>query len=272
MGTEVLYPQDILGERFRVCQPVFHGRKSFFVNGSGFGNVKSNNHGYRKQLNHLPQRLDTKRKSTSVQQLTKQQLNSTPRRTVVVDLENHHLNRSLNHQHEQLQQLQNHLNSSSRRTVVDLENYHLYRSSNHQQQQQLQNHLNSIPRRTVVDFENHHLNRCSNHQQQLQNRVEIGQVTVLRRGRSLDSLEAKRNKRNSNIKTKEEISIKNRLNLECGYGESLYAGPAFHSSPAPESLPLPSFFPIKDNKDKNSKKDKYDESAGRDLRRLLRLE
>lgn len=271
MGTEVLYPQDILGERFRVCQPVFHGRKSFFVNGSGFGNVKSNNHGYRKQLNHLPQRLDSNRKSPSVQQLTKQQLNSTPRRTVVVDLENHHLNRSLNHQHEQLQQLQNHLNSSSRRTVVDLENYHLYRSSNHQQQQ-LQNHPNSIPRRTVVDFENHHLNRCSNHQQQLQNRVEIGQVTVLRRGRSLDSLEAKRNKRNSNIKTKEEISIKNRLNLECGYGESLYAGPAFHSSPAPESLPLPSFFPIKDNKDKNSKKDKYDESAGRDLRRLLRLE
>lgn len=249
MGTEVLYPQDILGERFRVCQPVFHGRKSFFVNGSGFGNVKSNNYGYRKQLHHLPQRLDTKRKSTSVQQLTKQQLNSTPRRTVVVDLENHHLNRSLNHQHEQLQQL-----------------HHQHEQL---QRQQLQNHLNSIPRRTVVDFENHHLNRCSNHQQQLQTRVEIGQVTVLRRGRSLDSLEAKRNKRNSNIKTKEEISIKNRLNLECGYGESLYAGPAFHASPAPESLPLPSFFPIKD---KNSKKDKYDASAGRDLRRLLRLE
>lgn len=204
MGTEVLYPQNILGERFRVCQPVFHRRKSPFVNGNGFGNVKSNNYGYRKQLNHRPERLDTKRKSTTVQQSTDQQLNTTPRRTVV-DLEDHYLNRSSNLQHQQ--------------------------------------------------------------QQQLQKGLEMGQVTVLRRGHSLDSLETKRNK-NSNVKAKGGILIKNKFNINGGYGDSLYAGSTFLASPAPESLPLPTFFYNK----KNGKKEKYDASASRDLRRLLRLE
>lgn len=210
MGTEVLHPQDILGERFRVSRSVFQRRKSSFVNGNGYGNVKGNNYGYRKQLNHRPDRLDTKRKPTA-QQTADHQFLSAPRKTV--DLENHQLNRSSNLQHRQLQ-----------------------------------------------------------------NGLEMGRVTVLRRGQSLDSVETKSDSSGSNIKIKGGILTKNKFNMTGGYGDSLYAGSAFAVSPAPESLPLPSFFSNSNSNSNNnnnnnrSKKDEYDAFASRDLRRLLRLE
>ncbi|PIM97588.1 hypothetical protein CDL12_29941 [Handroanthus impetiginosus] len=50
----------------------------------------------------------------------------------------------------------------------------------------------------------------------------------------------------------------------------VYAGSAFSLSPSPQSLPLPSFFNKKHQSDNTSKP--FDDSATRDLRRLLRLE
>ncbi|KAI5654161.1 hypothetical protein M9H77_31348 [Catharanthus roseus] len=213
MGTEVLRPQDCLGERFRVCPPAFHRRKSSFTYGNGFGYVRTNNSGYRKPLNNRPdQRLDTKRKPTQQQQPDQQQLPS-PRRI-----------------------------SSS---------------------EELQNHLN----------------KSANHQLNLN---EMGRVAVLRRGQSLESFETTIKKENNSNKTRGAGGImKKKLNIDGGfshgygysYDDSLYAGSAFSVSPSPESLPLPSFF--NNNSDNNSsynKRCEYEDSATRDLRRLLRLE
>ncbi|KAM7259116.1 hypothetical protein ACFE04_014857 [Oxalis oulophora] len=66
-------------------------------------------------------------------------------------------------------------------------------------------------------------------------------VTILRRGESL------------------EMKIEKK---SAGKSDILYAGSAFAVSPAPSSLPLPSF----------SKRISVDDSATRDLRRLLRLD
>ncbi|QCD79922.1 uncharacterized protein LOC114178722 [Vigna unguiculata] len=67
----------------------------------------------------------------------------------------------------------------------------------------------------------------------------LEKVTILRRGQSLDS------------------AVKS----------DVYAGSAFAMSPSPNALPLPSF-PTK----KNSSSAVFEDSATRDLRRLLRLE
>lgn len=84
------------------------------------------------------------------------------------------------------------------------------------------------------------------------NELEIGQVTIVRRGDSLDSL-------NSRIK-------KDRTTKTVFEPATLYAGSsAFSSSPSPTSLPLPTFF-------KKQELKSFDDSATRDLRRLLRLQ
>jgi hypothetical protein len=198
MGTEVLRPQDCLGERFRVSPPASaaHRRKSSFTyHGNG-------NNNYRKPLNRS-ERLDTKRKQPG-QQTDQQQPRISPRR-----------------------------NSST---------------------EELQKHNGN--------YENG------------------PRVMILRRGQSLDSfeIETKMKKENNNRTTsKGGIMMKKKLMERGGgregyYGDSssLYAGSAFAVSPSPESLPLPSFFNI--SSIKNRCDDEFEDSASRDLRRLLRLE
>lgn len=84
--------------------------------------------------------------------------------------------------------------------------------------------------------------------------METVQVTILRRGQSLDSFD------NNKIRG----GIRKNLDLEnsgCTGGDT-YAGSAFSVSPPPNSLPLPSFF---------NKKLEFESSATRELRRLLGL-
>ncbi|XP_060216820.1 uncharacterized protein LOC132644257 [Lycium barbarum] len=113
----------------------------------------------------------------------------------------------------------------------------------------------------------------------------MGQVMILRRGESLDSL-------NPNIRKENETASCNKkkpvtdltvygtgrlgpeqpemLPKQIQVGRSdMYAGSAFSNSPSPRSLPLPSFF---NNNKKQVEFRSFDDSATRDLRRLLRLE
>lgn len=116
----------------------------------------------------------------------------------------------------------------------------------------------------------------------------MGQVTILRRGESLDSLNPNIRKENKMNKKKkpasgsgDELTVygTGRLgpeqpemlpkNIRVGRTPTdVYAGSAFSNSPSPRSLPLPSFFNNKKQVEFNS----VDDSATRDLRRLLRLE
>nr|GMD77387.1 proline-rich nuclear receptor coactivator [Ipomoea batatas] len=52
----------------------------------------------------------------------------------------------------------------------------------------------------------------------------------------------------------------------------VYAGSGFSNSPSPRSLPLSSFFNNANKKQDGSDTTSFDDSATRDLRRLLRLE
>ncbi|KAK4365920.1 hypothetical protein RND71_013800 [Anisodus tanguticus] len=91
--------------------------------------------------------------------------------------------------------------------------------------------------------------------------INMGQVTILRRGESLDSL-------NSIFKKVGPVRVGVGLSSGDVYAGSafpnspVYAGSNFSNSPSPRTLPLPSFL--------NNKK--QEDSATRDLRRLLRLE
>ncbi|XP_019069847.1 uncharacterized protein [Solanum lycopersicum] len=90
--------------------------------------------------------------------------------------------------------------------------------------------------------------------------VVMGQVTILRRGESLDSL-------NSVYGTGPGQPEKLRKQIQVGLSSAdVYAGSAFSNSPSPRALPLPSFF------NKKQEDFKSDDFASRDLRRLLRLE
>ncbi|GAB2210334.1 hypothetical protein Droror1_Dr00015598 [Drosera rotundifolia] len=88
----------------------------------------------------------------------------------------------------------------------------------------------------------------------------IGQVTILRRGETLEVRET--------VKPTPAKKSETRIGSDPGPTTpvNLYAGSAFFVSPSPDSLPLPSF----------SKKKQMnlvvDDSATRDLRRLLRLD
>ncbi|KAE8725889.1 hypothetical protein F3Y22_tig00008013pilonHSYRG00154 [Hibiscus syriacus] len=87
----------------------------------------------------------------------------------------------------------------------------------------------------------------------VRNSVTMDKVTILRRGESLDS----------KIKSKSLIRIVDIKSSVMGKSD-VYAGSAFFVSPAPSSLPLPSF--------SKKKEVPVDDSATRDLRRLLRLD
>lgn len=78
-----------------------------------------------------------------------------------------------------------------------------------------------------------------------ENRATVEKVTILRRGESLDS----------KIKAAETGRLA---------PADMYAGSGFAVSPAPSSLPLPSF--------SKKKQASIDDSATRDIKRLLRLE
>lgn len=103
------------------------------------------------------------------------------------------------------------------------------------------------------------------------NNLMLGQVTILRRGESLET-KVEANKSHSGEETTDYgtgrlgpdpkmVPKQVRLGLP-----DIYAGSAFSMSPSPRALPLPSFF----NKKKGTKC--VDDSATRDLRRLLRLD
>ncbi|CAK9180890.1 unnamed protein product [Ilex paraguariensis] len=114
------------------------------------------------------------------------------------------------------------------------------------------------------------------------NNPVMGKVTILRRGQSLDSFDSKikSEKMTPLKKSGDDLAVYGtgrlgpdpgmvpkqiRLSPVAGNGLSggVYAGSAFSMSPSPRSLPLPSFF---------YKKQAVEDSATRDLRRLLRLE
>ncbi|KAJ8573784.1 hypothetical protein K7X08_010295 [Anisodus acutangulus] len=117
-------------------------------------------------------------------------------------------------------------------------------------------------------------------QAQIPSPIVMGQVVILRRGELLDFLNPnikKENKTTSSCKKKpvNELTVygtgrlgperPEMLPKQIRVGRSdVYAGSAFSNSPSPRSLPLPSFF--------NNNKKSFDDSATRDLRRLLRLE
>lgn len=104
-------------------------------------------------------------------------------------------------------------------------------------------------------------------------KIVLGQVTILRRGESLDTKIKANQKKSSGDVT---VYGTGRLGpdpklvpKQVRFGLDTYAGSAFSMSPAPSSLPLPSFFNKKDN---GGVKAVDDLAATRDLRRLLRLE
>ncbi|CAI9758329.1 unnamed protein product [Fraxinus pennsylvanica] len=203
MGTEVLRPQDCLGERFRVSQVAFHNRRK---------NTKHGEAGYRKPV-FRSERSDQNQK------------------------------KKFNNQHE---------NSISKKSSS----------------------ADSLKFRS-------------------DNGPVMGQVTILRRGESLDSLNPKinSNKKLGSPKrspvddmvvygterigpdTPEMAPMQIRLVAQPASarrgGADTYAGSAFSTSPSPRSLPVPSFF---NKKKQDSARQVFDDSATRDLRRLLRLE
>ncbi|GAA0141745.1 hypothetical protein LIER_02817 [Lithospermum erythrorhizon] len=109
-----------------------------------------------------------------------------------------------------------------------------YNNQNHQHQQRNESKVVSLSRHSNT-----------------RNEFEMGKVSSFRRGGSLDSL-------NCRIK-------KDRRSMTYFDQADVYAGSACSVSPSPSSLPLPTFF---QKQELNS----FDDSATRDLRRLLGLE
>ncbi|GFP98620.1 hypothetical protein PHJA_002005900 [Phtheirospermum japonicum] len=118
----------------------------------------------------------------------------------------------------------------------------------------------------------------------------MGQVTLLRRGESLDSFASKISGRKSNPRSPNQkpvddlavlgtnrigpdspVMLPKQIRLSPPSFPDVYAGSAFSLSPSPRSLPLPSFFNKKEQIDDVEIKPS-DNPATRDLRRLLRLE
>lgn len=140
-------------------------------------------------------------------------------------------------------------------------------------------------RKSVVRTEKKKLNNKSQNQNKSEplisrrSSADGGNVTILRRGESLDSLNTKIR---SDVK-KPEFTVfgTGRLGPEkpgmvpkqirVGFSPAdMYAGSAaFSNSPSPRSLPFPSFF---NSSKKQVEFKSFDDSATRDLRRLLRLE
>lgn len=133
-------------------------------------------------------------------------------------------------------------------------------------------------------------------------KIVLGQVTILRRGESLDtkvklsdtkpiskkitvkSSDAKHICKETTVKSSDTKQVSKEITVygtgrlgpdpkiipkQVRFGlPDTYAGSAFFTSPAPSSLPLPSFF----KKDCGGVKAVDDSAATRDLRRLLRLD
>ncbi|XP_059632614.1 uncharacterized protein LOC132275211 [Cornus florida] len=140
-----------------------------------------------------------------------------------------------------------------------------------------------IPKRSTSTDDDLRKNFNNNYNQ---GQLVMGQVTILRRGESLDSkIKAGRplTKNGDDLlvcgterlgpdpeMVTKQIRIgdlKSALSpIAAGNRTDMYAGSAFSMSPSPRALPLPSFF----NKKQVSKI--VEDSATRDLRRLLRLD
>ncbi|XP_058076906.1 uncharacterized protein LOC131225396 [Magnolia sinica] len=116
----------------------------------------------------------------------------------------------------------------------------------------------------------------------------MGQVTILKRGQSLDLKRSHEFNRRNDLK--KSVSLTESDLIVCGTerlgpdpelvpkqiavlspslfrSNGVYAGSAFSQSPPPSSLPLPKF-----SKRKEGAATAIDDSATKDLRRLLRLE
>ncbi|KAK6117348.1 hypothetical protein DH2020_048939 [Rehmannia glutinosa] len=119
--------------------------------------------------------------------------------------------------------------------------------------------------------------------------LAMGQVTLLRRGESLDSFTSKIKGGNAKAKSPKPKPVDDmavlgiqrigpaspemvpkQIRLSPPSLPDVYAGSAFSLSPSPRSLPLPSFFNKKHQIDGENKP--LDNTATRDLRRLLRLD
>jgi len=104
--------------------------------------------------------------------------------------------------------------------------------------------------------------------------LAMEKVTILRRGESLDSkirsnggdlVVAGTDRLGPHPKmVTKQIKMVDPRSSPVAAGDLMYAGSAFSVSPAPSSLPLPSF--------SKKKQLSFDDSATRDLRRLLRLD
>ncbi|XP_015168502.1 uncharacterized protein [Solanum tuberosum] len=182
MATEILRPQDILTQRFRVSPSACYRRRNNFGNGNDYFNPRSS-YGNRKQVVRTERERSEKKKVKN-----------------------------------QPEPLMRRRSASSE----DLRPTHNAGKSN--------------------------------------GGVVMGQVTILRRGESLDSLNSMYGTRPGQP---EMVHKQIRVGLSSA---DVYAGSAFSNSPSPRALPLPSFF------NKKQEDFKSDDFASRDLRRLLRLE
>nr|GMD79046.1 RNA-binding protein 25-like [Ipomoea batatas] len=124
----------------------------------------------------------------------------------------------------------------------------------------------------------------------------MGRVTILRRGESMGSLNSKIHRDNKvapppnggsgtgdvagddlvvvgirRLGPEQPVMIPKQIRVSRSSGD-VYAGSGFSNSPSPRSLPLPSFFNNANKKQDGSDTTSFDDSATRDLRRLLRLE
>ncbi|KAM7485164.1 hypothetical protein LguiA_001173 [Lonicera macranthoides] len=90
----------------------------------------------------------------------------------------------------------------------------------------------------------------------------FGSVTILKRGEVIHS----KNKTNEMVGNLSPVPDLKQIRVSPVTAGDTYAGSAFSLSPSPRALPLPSFF------SKKQVAEFVDDSATRDLRRLLRLD
>ncbi|KAK6146114.1 hypothetical protein DH2020_019983 [Rehmannia glutinosa] len=104
----------------------------------------------------------------------------------------------------------------------------------------------------------------------------MGEVTLLRRGESLDSITSKITSGNPKDpmiqKSVDDLSFPKQIRVVAAPPTDIYAGSAFSMSPSPRSVPVPSFFNKDNKKDLIDCENKQFYDATRYLRRILRLE
>lgn len=111
--------------------------------------------------------------------------------------------------------------------------------------------------------------RPSHRVSKIDNRLVMGQVTILRRDDTLDSINSKIIRKDDKIslsKNKSEPEMSPKKIRVGRFQPNMYAGSAaFLNSSSPRALPFPSFF-------NNKSQEEYKLFATRDLRQLLQLE